>query len=590
VREISAPEPRLKRLQRKLSAVLTELDMETQVAPPGRVLAHGFRKGHSIVTNAHRHVGRRHVLNVDIADFFPSFNFGRVRGFLIKHRDFMLPEVVATLICQISFHKNVLPQGAPTSPVLTNIVGRFLDIELVRLAKRTGSRYSRYADDITFSTNAKEVPSQLAVRRGGRWAASDVLIGAVSRAGFRLNESKTRLSTRTGRQTVTGLTVNAKVNVPASYYRYARSMTHALFATGAFDMPNSMRPKDRKKRRDAGSRGLLRLVPIAIRRLVARLIDGAVNAPSRFIATRATLVVKAKLPSTKSDLDQLGGILSYLWSIKRLPTGDGKNEDQIKEEASVPKGARRLYRDFLFFRYFHANPFPIILTEGPTDVVYLKTAIRRRAANFPILAEIDSAGKVRLKVRFLRHTPSVTELLQLTGGTDPIKKFILEYDRIISRFSAPGGYNPVIIVVDNDDGSRGANKIYGVVSNKYLTGAPMTVATGAAPTRLVKNLYLLSTPPGGKNGESCVEDLFDAETLGTKLDGKIFNYATGNIDTTKEYGKSVFSEKVVLDGQDYIDFSGFDPLLDRISSAILAHKAVVAANPKNTVPVAVSVL
>ena len=114
------------------------------------------------MTNAYIHKRRRYVLNLDLEDFFPSFNFGRVRGFFIKDKHFALHERVETIIAQIACHDNELPQGSPCSPVISNLIAHLLDVRLARLAKAHKCTYSRYADDITFSTNRKEFPSDLA--------------------------------------------------------------------------------------------------------------------------------------------------------------------------------------------------------------------------------------------------------------------------------------------------------------------------------------------------------------------------------------------------------------------------------------------
>src|SRR5258707_3815090 len=164
-RTIKAPIDKLKNLQRKLADLLQDCQHEIEKA---RDLedrtAHGFKRGKSIVTNARQHRGRRWVLNLDLEDFFPSINFGRIRGFLIKNRDFALNEKVATVIAQTACHDNTLPQGSPCSPVISNLVAHVLDMHLVKLASGAGCTYSRYADDLTFSTNEKKFPAEIAVQ------------------------------------------------------------------------------------------------------------------------------------------------------------------------------------------------------------------------------------------------------------------------------------------------------------------------------------------------------------------------------------------------------------------------------------------
>ena len=155
IRAIRAPVSALKSIQRKLLALL-----ETLYSP--RVCVHGFVKKQSIRSNAAAHSNKTYVLNVDIEEFFPSINFGRVRGALIA-RPFSLSPDVATVIARLCCVNNCLPQGAPTSPIIANIVCMRLDGELSRLARANGCKYTRYADDLTFSTHKRDFPPSLAV-------------------------------------------------------------------------------------------------------------------------------------------------------------------------------------------------------------------------------------------------------------------------------------------------------------------------------------------------------------------------------------------------------------------------------------------
>ncbi|WP_095424529.1 reverse transcriptase domain-containing protein [Bradyrhizobium ottawaense] len=139
VRTISAPIDRLKTLQRHLSTILYECRAEIDSAHKLKPLSHGFRKSQSIITNAHQHIKSRYVLNADLEDFFPTINFGRVRGYLIKNNDFKLHADVATVIAQIACHNNELPQGAP------NLSAR-VESEVASNA----SRPDEMADDMPF--------------------------------------------------------------------------------------------------------------------------------------------------------------------------------------------------------------------------------------------------------------------------------------------------------------------------------------------------------------------------------------------------------------------------------------------------------
>ena len=239
-REICAPLGALKAIQRELATLLNTCRAEILEATPRRPLSHGFRDSLSIVTNAQNHTVRRHVLNLDLADFFPTFNFGRVRGFFLKDNDFALDEKVATVLAQIACFENSLPQGSPCSPVIADMIAHILDVRLVDLAKKSGVTYSRYADDLTFSTNQKAFAEALAKPGAASvdpWIVGDQLVKVIERSGFKLNPNKTRMQFRGSRQVVTGLTVNAKVNVSQQYWRSIRSMCHALYQRGEYHSP-----------------------------------------------------------------------------------------------------------------------------------------------------------------------------------------------------------------------------------------------------------------------------------------------------------------------------------------------------------------
>lgn len=220
MRQIYSPNGLIRDLQTKLAPVLHE----TYVAHPA---AHGFIKERSILSNARLHVGQRFVLNVDLEDFFPSVNFGRVRG-LFMSAPFKLGPAAASVFAQLCTYRNGLPQGAPTSPPLSNFAAAQLDRSLGRLAKENGVRYSRYADDITFSTNHSNFPAALAsLSQGNGVAVSEALERAVIASGFAVNHKKVRLQRRDQRQSVTGISVNEKPNVQRRRIRRIRAMLHA---------------------------------------------------------------------------------------------------------------------------------------------------------------------------------------------------------------------------------------------------------------------------------------------------------------------------------------------------------------------------
>lgn len=247
-RTICAPIGGLKRIQSRLNMVLQELYAATYGK---RHHVHGFRTGHSIVTNAVLHVDKRYVLNVDLLDFFPSINFGRIRGMFMAV-PFRTGEQAATTLAKICCHDNMLPQGAPTSPILSNFICARMDSELSRLTKCIGCVYSRYADDITISTNKHRFPAQIASCRlepdGSRGPVnlghdfSDV----IRCNGFETNPQKTRLLTQPYRREVTGLVVDEKVNVRRPVIRQVRAMLNAWEKYGYKKAQSEWRRKYRK--------------------------------------------------------------------------------------------------------------------------------------------------------------------------------------------------------------------------------------------------------------------------------------------------------------------------------------------------------
>jgi RNA-directed DNA polymerase len=221
-REIASPTPPIRFLQRKLLAYLETLYQ-------GRSSAHGFIKGRSIRSNAEPHAKSRFVLNIDLENFFPTIHFGRIRGMLMS-KPYYLGKQAAQMIADLCCRNRVLPQGAPTSPILANMVCAQMDSQLKALAKKYHCMYTRYADDLSFSTKARSFPKALAripTDEGGQLDVGDELLQLIIASGFRVNTGKIRIATRHERQEVTGLTTNRFPNVPRRFVRQIRAMLHA---------------------------------------------------------------------------------------------------------------------------------------------------------------------------------------------------------------------------------------------------------------------------------------------------------------------------------------------------------------------------
>ena len=518
-RTIEAPIDQLKGLQRRLADLLQDcLDEINATRKVKDRTAHGFKRKRSIITNARRHRHRRWVFNIDLENFFPSINFGRVRGFFIKNRDFRLHENVATILAQIACFNNSLPQGSPCSPVMSNLIAHLMDMRLVSLARRAGCTYSRYADDLTFSTNKKQFPYEIARPSGDGheshiWLPGEELRSEIERSGFRINQNKTHMMYRSSRQKVTGLIVNKKINVRWEYRHNVRAMVHKLVKTGEFD------------------------------------VNGSVHENGEIIID--------KRPGT---LDELHGMLGFIDSI------DVNNSIHTRDKSPGFSSTERVYRRFLIYANFYASEMPVILCEGDTDNVYLTHAIRSLAAEVPELADITTENKIILKVRIFKYPKSSTSrLLGLKeGGSSVLAKFIQEYKKEIKHFSAPGLMSPVVIVYDNDDGAKAIHNSIKQVSGSRPKGTEPFI-------HVFKNMYAVPTPTLSGQSSSKIEDLFDENIKETVINGKTFN-AGNNFDVDKHYGKRVFAHKVVRPNAEKIDFSGFRELLRNISAAIAHHK------------------
>ncbi|WP_231293128.1 reverse transcriptase domain-containing protein [Serratia symbiotica] len=184
------PNSELAKQKAKNSRVLKIKCESSQSKQPS--LSHGFQRKRSIITNAMMHLGKKNVLNLDLENFFGSFNFGRVRGFFIKNKDFLLNPEIATVIAKIACYKNELPQGSPCSPVITNLITNSLNIRLAKIASKESLTYTRYADDITFSTRKADFPSTIAKKVNNNYIIGKKVRSETNRSGFVINEAKTR--------------------------------------------------------------------------------------------------------------------------------------------------------------------------------------------------------------------------------------------------------------------------------------------------------------------------------------------------------------------------------------------------------------
>ncbi len=219
-RRIDSPTTSVKILQQKLNHVL-------QCVYSPKPSVHGFVARKSVRSNATAHKNRRWVFNVDLLDFFPTINFGRVRG-MFMGKPYNLPQSVATVLAHLCCFNGTLPQGAPTSPVVSNMICAQMDSQLQELARNNRSTYTRYADDITFSTTTRRFPASIAsINSLNQLHPGDRLEQVIASNGFAINPRKVWLRRKDRRQVVTGVTVNEFPNLPRTYTNQIRAMLHA---------------------------------------------------------------------------------------------------------------------------------------------------------------------------------------------------------------------------------------------------------------------------------------------------------------------------------------------------------------------------
>ena len=223
-RTISAPDGQLKDVQKKLNYYL-----QTYYLCVKPKESHGFvihpKSMHlscNIVENAKVHSQKKFVLNIDLKDFFPGITSFQVKELFMSSL-FDYSEHISTALALLTTYEGKLPIGAPTSPVISNFICKQLDADLIDFAATNSLAYSRYADDLTFSSNSKiEQESILGIRE------------LIEQNKFKVNEKKFRLQTSNRKQTVTGITVNEKINVDRKLLKKVRAMLHDWSTKGLY--------------------------------------------------------------------------------------------------------------------------------------------------------------------------------------------------------------------------------------------------------------------------------------------------------------------------------------------------------------------
>lgn len=516
VRTISAPSGTLKRVQKNIANRLYEYRIQlwekTGVHPN---LSHAFEKKKSIISNAKIHRNKRYVLNLDLEDFFGSIHFGRVCGYFEKNHNFQMPHNLAVVMALLCCYNGKLPQGASTSPIITNFICEAFDFRVLRIAKKYKLDYTRYADDLSFSTNDKSFIEKYT-------SFMEEIEKEVQHAGFQINTAKTRLQYRDSRQSVTGITVNKKLSVDKKYYKLTRAMADTLYKTGEFSINNQ--------------------------------------------------------PGT---LEQLNGRFAF---INQLDKYNNKNSLDSKSSMWDLNSREIQYQKFLFYRYFYANPQPLIVTEGKTDILYLKAAMMHFYRKYPSLISKKNENTFEFKISFLRKSPRLKYFFGISqDGADALQniyKFYVgdkgkrtAYFEIFSKLRTLDKQNPVILLFDNElnDKNRPISKFINSLKNKDEFRKRFEKTHNE---KIIGNLFLITHPLITGKAVCEIEDLFDDKTRAHIIDGKKFS-PSDKYNPKTEYGKDTFS-KFVFANYSSINFSNFIPLLDAIQDCLVKHPELVS--------------
>ena len=490
-RTITAPKDDFMKI---LSSIAKHLNEHDSYNPKSKkLLSHAYRKDLTIFSNAEKHIKKRYVLNFDLENFFPSIHFGRIRGLFEKHKDFQMEHEAADFLARLVCFEWTLPQGSPASPVISNLIANILDVRMIRILKGHKCTYTRYADDITISCVQKDFPKEIAyINEQGKWSLGIKILEVLNETGFMLNHSKTRMSYRMARQVVTGLVVNKKVNIPNNYYNRLRVLCNWYVQGKDF------------------------------------YIDD---------------------PEQLNEVERLEGMLNYAYYVRNRENNSSTAKKQkhwwIKKMKNA-NGIHKLYQKFLYYKYFIGNSHPFLYTEGPTDVMHLKNAMKKKKIFCSIKDEIADYD-----FSFWKHRAEENMILPYASGTGGMETFLKELEDKYDKYTKIEEYkNPVILIVDGDPAGE---DVFNSRKNKKEVEDPISInSSGQVETVYCGyNVYVLKLPQS-----LVIENLYEGITVNG--DDIIF----GDDLPTDGVGKKVFATHVR--NMNVEQLSGFDDVFESI--------------------------
>lgn len=559
-RKITAPKPALKYLQKSFADIILNCVSEIQQQDK-KFLAtnHGFEKYKSIISNARVHQSKKYLLNIDIKDFFESIHFGRIKGYLSNDKHFKLHNKTAEIIASLATYgeKKRLPQGSPLSPILSVLIGSILDEKLMKIAKTYKLSYTRYADDITFSSNRDFSNYLLKKDNNGKWKLKNKINKLIEDSGFQINKDKTRYTNIHNKQLATGLVVNKFTNSDINYKRQTRAMVHSLITKGNFT-PNL------KKENKTYNENYI----------IGRLYH-SILAKYKQIVTYPNIINETRKNIKKETKEQILTIIKFNRGNKfiRLEKHQALNilrkeytpipSDRVKDLVdSLYRNYKRntdsqikLLRTVLIYKYFINIDKPTIIPEGKTDSYYLKTAINSLSLNN--------------KIHFQKINRSL-EALGLSGGTTLINDFVTDYynNENFANFNKikVKSNNPIIFILDYDKGLEKCGYIIDLF--KKTCGNKKFI-------NIKENLYVLLLSPFDSNSFLKKENMICSENL-IKYNGENIKLDPNNHERVvfngKPITKSTFLDNHVRKSPEKFDFSGFIELFDNIREIVDDYK------------------
>lgn len=227
-RSINIPNNKLKQIQRKILKDILEPYWDTKINKKIKVHNVWFQRWKSIIHNAKKHTWKDIIIKIDIKDYFPSINQSRI--FWIFHKNLKFNYLVSSYLSWLCTYNDILPQWSPTSPILSNIVSKKIDLRISKYIDKIKNReklqmdYSRYADDIIISINEKDYYKQINYIEN----ISKRIFYIVQEEWFEINIEKYKIIKNNQKQKVTWIIVNKKISIWRKKFKWLKAIVNNI--------------------------------------------------------------------------------------------------------------------------------------------------------------------------------------------------------------------------------------------------------------------------------------------------------------------------------------------------------------------------